>query len=64
MGLIRVTGDAKDRGAGGRVPIRRAEPGEGRHEVNTFVAIQTPGQRLRKASIIDNSQTVPQPLDR
>ncbi len=45
------------------IPVRRAEPGQGRHEVDAVVGVQRAGQLLGVGRVLDDPEPVAQPLD-
>ena len=58
----RAARDADDRAARVRIPVRRAEAGEGRHEVDAAVVGHGRRERLDVGRLLDDAQAVAQPL--
>ena len=50
------------RAAGLRIPVRRAEPGEGRHEDDAAGVRHAGGERLDVGGLADEAEPVAQPL--
>ena len=59
----RASRDPHDRAARVRIPVRRPESGEGRHEIDAAVVRDGPRQRLDIGRRLDHAQPVAQPLD-
>ena len=56
-------GQAEQCATGIRVPVRRAQPGKGRDEVDAIAVLDLAGEVLGVQRVIDEFQFVSQPLD-
>ena len=61
---VRAAREADDGAARCRIPLRRAEAGEGRHEVDVAGVGHAGGQRLDVGGALDDAEAVAQPLHR
>ena len=63
VGPAGAAGDTDDRAPGVRVPLRAAEPGEGRNEEDAVGVGHDCGQRPDLGGVVDDPEPVAEPLD-
>ena len=62
LGGAGVAGQPEQRAAHARIPVRRAEADEGRHEIDALGGIGLVGKRPGLGGLLDDTQAVAQPL--